>query len=226
MARASVIFVAFHNAAEKAAAKKQADEAQKKAAEAATLDDRNHFKDLVTKYSTDDASKRAGGDIRYLSAAETEERLGKEAKTWLFSADLINAVSPVFEGPTTSGSASFQVLKRTGKRKEISRTFDQVKNQIKNVVFREKRSAAFNDYVEELKKKHGVTLYADKLDRVKVNAQLPPNVDAEGNALDPHSAMGNGPIPGMPPAMPPTIKAGDDDPDKDKDNDEGGEGNP
>ena len=64
------------------------------------------------------------------------------------------------------GKAAWHVLKRTGKRKEITRTFDQVKNQVKNVVFREKRTAAFGGFVDELKQKHGVQVHADKIDKL------------------------------------------------------------
>ena len=209
MARASDIAIAF--GADKAAAKKKADEAQKKAADKAKIEDRNWFKDLVTQYSTDDGTKRAGGDLRYLEAGEVEAKLGPAAKQWLFGGELINEVSPVLEGKD-----AFHVLKRTGKRKEIVRTFEQVKNQIKNVVFREKRTDAFNKYVDELKKKHGVVVYEDKLADVKVNAQMPAGA---GEA--------HGPVNGMFPPPPPGEEASekaDHPPEKPDPNDEGGEG--
>lgn len=193
MTRVSDIAVAFGaDAASKANAKKLAEDVRKKAADKVKLEDRNWFKELAAQHSTDEATKRAGGDLRYLTAAEVEDKLGKEAREWLFGADTLNEVSPVIEGKD-----AFHVLKRTGKRKEIVRSFDQVKNQIKNVVYREKRTAAFNAFVDELKQKHGVKVYEDKLDKVKVNAQLPPGVgpggmgpgaEAHGQA-DPHEAL-------------------------------------
>ncbi len=185
MVRASDIAVAFGS--DKAAARKKAEEAQKKAADKAKIEDRNHFKDLVAQYSTDDNSKRAGGDLRYLTAAEVEERFGSPAKAWLFGAETINEVSPVIEGK----DGAWHVFKRTARRKEIVRTFEQVKNQIKNVVFREKRTEAFNQYVDDLKKKHGVTVFDTKLGKLKVNAQMPPG-------MNPHS-MGHGGFPPPPP---------------------------
>jgi peptidyl-prolyl cis-trans isomerase C len=182
MARASDIVVAFGS--DKAKAKKTAEEAQKKAADKAKLEDRNVFKDLAAQYSTDEATKRAGGDLRYLTRAEAEDKLGKAGADWLFGGETINEVSGVVEGKD-----AFHVLKRTGKRKEIVRTYEQVKNQIKNVVFREKRTEAFNKYVDELKQKHNVKVYEDKLDKLKVNAQLPPNVDPMRGHADPHAAL-------------------------------------
>lgn len=187
MVRASHIAVAF--GADKAAAKKKAEDAHKKANDKEKLKDRNHFKELVAATSTDEATKRAGGDLRYLSAAEIDEKLGPAARTWLFSSANINELSPVIEGKD-----AFHVFLRTGKRPAVTRTFDQVKNQIKNVVFREKRTAAFNALVDDLKKKHGVTVYEEKLDKVKVNAQMPPGGMDDGHG---HGGHG-GPHGGMP----------------------------
>jgi hypothetical protein len=186
MVRASHVAIAFGS--DKAAAKKIADDAHKKASDKEKLKDRNSFKDLVAAVSTDESSKRAGGDLRYLSAAEIDERFGTAARAWLFGGEDVNVVSPVIEGKD-----AWHVFLRTGARQEITRTFEQVKNQIKNVVFREKRTAAFNQLVEQLKAKHGVVVYADKLDKVKINAQLPPGTatgdDGHGHGGTAHGAL-------------------------------------
>lgn len=183
MTRVSVVSIAFGpDAASKAAAKKSADEVHKLAADKDKLADRNWFKALVEKHSTDDASKRAGGDLRYLSKTDAEQQLGAAAKDWLFSSESINDVSPVLEGTT-----AWHVLKRTGKRKEITRTFDQVKNQVKNVVFREKRTKAFGTFVDELKQKHHVQVFEDKIDKLKVDVKTPPPPPP---GADPHGGLG------------------------------------
>ncbi|MBM4279640.1 MAG: hypothetical protein FJ137_02400 [Deltaproteobacteria bacterium] len=172
MVRASVITVV----ATTPGAKAKADEAQRLAADPTKKDDRIFFKDLVAKYSTDEATRPAGGDVRYVARDEAMSRFGKDAADWLFSSDEANAVSPVVSSTTAAGQA-FHVFKRTGQRKALSRSFDQVKNQIKNVVYREKRTAAFNTFVDELKTKHGAVTFPDKLDQLKVPA-LP--ADAHG----------------------------------------------
>jgi peptidyl-prolyl cis-trans isomerase C len=166
MARASVIVVAF--GADKAAARKKIEDAQKKAADKSKLEDRNAYRDLVVATSTDEGTKRAGGDIRYVTRGDVKERYGDAAEAWLFAQETLNEVSPVLEGKD-----AFVVLKRTGKRKAITRTFDQVKNQIKNVVFRDKRQESFEAFVAELKKKHGVKVHEDKLAKVTVSAEVP-----------------------------------------------------
>lgn len=187
MARASVLTIAFGDGKApgslgKAQAMTLAEQLRKDAA--AKPDDRAFFKGLVEKHSTDAATKAAGGDVRYLDKAEVEGRFGKAAADWLFGADDVNAVSGVFEAP--AGNAVF-IMKRTGKRKAIEREFDAVKNQIKNVVYREKRSAAFSTFVDELKVKHKVSVQEDKIGKLKVNV----SADALKNA-DPHGHGGHG----------------------------------
>jgi peptidyl-prolyl cis-trans isomerase C len=205
MARASIVTIAFgEGKLTKDKAKAAAEDVAKQAA--AKADDRVVFKNLVEKFSTDAATKAAGGDIRYLDRAEVEGRLGKPVADWLFGAEDINAVSPVFE--LQDGSA-FVVVKRTGRRKAIERDFEQVKNQIKNVVYREKRSAEFNVFVEQLKTKHAVKIYEDKVEKLKVDAAA-----AAAATMDPHDAHGHGgapmPSPGAPGVPGPTGAGGDD----------------
>lgn len=192
MARASVVTIAFGGgkALTKDKAKAAADDVVKQAS--AKADDRAFFKSLVEKSSTDEATKAAGGDIRYLEQSEVEGRFGRDAAAWLFSAEDINAVSPVFEVKTQAGEA-FVVLKRTGRRKAIERDFEAVKNQIKNVVYREKRTAEFNTFVESLKQKHKVVVQEDKIDRLKVDTSTSP-----AGGLDPHAGHGHGGMPAMP----------------------------
>lgn len=189
MARASHVYVAYGT--DKTAAKKKAEDVRKKAADPAKLEDRAHFKDLVTQYSEDAATKQAGGDLRYLSVDEVKERLGQPAADWLFASETMNEVSPVLEGKD-----GFHVVKRTGHRKAITRTFDQVKSQIRNVLYRERRTASFNQFVEDLKKKQGVQVFAEKLDKVKVSTELPPGAAPPGSG---HEGHGHGVDEGTPP---------------------------
>lgn len=188
MARASVVTIAFgEGKLTKDKAKAAADDVVKQAA--AKADDRALFKTLVEKHSTDEATKAAGGDVRYLEKADVEARFGKAAAEWLFSAEDINAVSPVFEHTTQAGDVMV-VLKRTGRRKAIERDFEAVKNQIKNVVYREKRTAEFNVFVESLKQKHKVVVHEDKFDKLKITAPPP------GAAMDDGHGHGGGMMPG------------------------------
>jgi peptidyl-prolyl cis-trans isomerase C len=184
MARASVL-IAEAKGGDKAAIQKL-EGLRREAAELKNREDRNHFRDLVQKHSADEASKATGGDLRYLSQVEFTERFGKEAADWIFGGDTNNEISPVF---VLGDQAA--VFKRTGRRKAVTRSFEQVKNQIKNVVYREKRSAAFNTYVDELKKKFNVTVHEEKIDRIRVDTSVPPaNPFDDGHGHGGHGGHG------------------------------------
>lgn len=163
MARVSHLFVRFGD--DKAKAKARAEEAQKQAADPKKLEDREHFKQLVLRYSDDDASKRSGGDLRYISAAELEERFGTAAKDAVWAASEMNQVTPVVEGKD-----GYHVFKRTGHRKPIERNLEQVKNQIRNVLYREKRTESFQQFVKGLEKDIGVETWPERLKDVKVES--------------------------------------------------------
>lgn len=184
MVRASVIVVAF--GADKAAAEKRAAEAQALAAAKDKLADRNFFKELVTKYATDQELVRTGGDLRYLSKEELATRSGDAVMNALWTLPEVNDVSGVVEGKD-----GYYVIKKTGTRKPIARTFDQVKNQIRNVIFRDKRNDAFNAYIEELKKDFSVVVHTDKVAQIHIDVTgLPPPGSAED--VDPHGDHGDG----------------------------------
>lgn len=161
MMRASVI--RFDFGADKNASKAEAAKVQKSAADKKTLEDRNHFKQLVSRFSTDEDSKRTSGDVRYLSATEYEERYGAAVKDAVWALANINDVSDVVEGKD-----GWYIIKKTGVRKPITRTLDQVKNQIRNLLYREKRTQAFDDFVNSLKTEIGVETFPERMEEVKV----------------------------------------------------------
>lgn len=151
------------DAATKAAALEKATQVATAAKDEKLLGDRKHFKDLVAKHSDDAETKKVGGDLRYLTKTQLTEKYGQEVADAAFGMTDVNQVV----GPV-AGKTGFHILKRTGHRKAIVRTLDQVKNPIRNVLYREKRSQNFDKYVEELKTKFNVKVFADKIDEVQL----------------------------------------------------------
>ncbi len=165
---AQIVFAYGPDEATKSAAQKKAAAIGKEAAKEKLLNDRKHFKDLVAKHSEDAETKKVGGDLRYLTNKQLVEKFGQTVADAAFGMTDINQVV----GPI-AGKTGFHILKRTGHRKAIVRTLDQVKNPIRNVLYREKRSANFDKYVEDLKKKFNVKVFADKIDEVKLAKESP-----------------------------------------------------
>ena len=95
------------------------------------------FRDLVQKYSTDDATKVRGGDLRYFSKDGNKE-IPKPVVTAAFGLGQTGKVSEAID----AGDGTWWVLKQTGYKKAMTKTFDDVKQAIRSKLHREKRLAA------------------------------------------------------------------------------------
>jgi peptidyl-prolyl cis-trans isomerase C len=169
------------------------------------------FRDLVTQYSTDDAAnKQRGGDLSFFAQNSTQ-----------YPKELIDAAFKLQNQGDVSApvktAKGWHVLKLTGRRKAINRTFEEVKRQIQNRLYRDKRQKAQEDFVAELKKKSNVQVYEDKLANVKIDTTpgAPgmagpmggmPGMPGHGGMPGGHPGMGGAPMggaPGMPAGHPP-----------------------
>ncbi len=150
------------------------------------------FRELVVAHSTDEDSKKRGGDLRYFSRETTE--IPKEVVDAAFGLKKTGDVT----GPIAT-SAGFYIIKQTGHRKAVSKSFDQVKRQLQNRLYREMRTKAQKDFVEELKAKAKIEIFDDKLGEVQIDTSAPAAGDPHGG----HGAHGGMPqMPGHPAQMP------------------------
>lgn len=120
------------------------------------------FRALVAEYSTDPATRLRGGDLRYFDANTKE--LPPEIVKAAFQLGEAGSVSAPVPGP-----GGLHVLKLMGRRKAITRGFDDVKAQIKNRLFRDKRQQAMEDYVKKLRDAAKVEVHDDLLGQVKID---------------------------------------------------------
>jgi peptidyl-prolyl cis-trans isomerase C len=103
------------------------------------------FRDLVTRYSHDEDSKLRGGDLRYFDAQAKD--VPAPVIRAAFALQNIGDVS----GAIDAGNARWYVLKQTGRRKSMTKSFDDAKPAIRSKLFREKRLSAQNNFVGGLK---------------------------------------------------------------------------
>ena len=133
--------------------------------------DNKQFRDLVTKYSEDEDSKARGGDLRFFSA---------EAKN--LPPDVVKASFELKNQGDVSAPVATQngyyVLKQTGSRKAISKSFDDVKRQIQNRLYRDKRQQAMQEFEAGLKKQAKVEIHQDALAKVQVDTSQPASPEA------------------------------------------------
>ena len=186
MTRASVLVIA--KGADAAAAKATAEKAHKSATLEKSIGDRAHFRRIVSEFGTDVETKKTGGDLRYKSKKELTEAYGAVAADRVWSLPSINAVSDIIET-----NDSFLIFKKTGTRKPIERGFDQVKNQIRNLLYREQRGDAFNSFVDKLKVDFAVETFPEQLKKLEIKSG--PEGQGDGTFGDP-GLLGPGAGPG------------------------------
>lgn len=160
--------------------------------------DQKIFRDLVTKHCTDEELKSRGGDLRYFG--KDDPNVPKPAIDAAFGLEKIGDVA----GPVKTDKG-FYVVKLTGRRKELNRTFEEVKRQIQNRLYRDKRTKSLEDFVANLKTKAQVQIFEDKLAALPIDTTTPATGEgAEPGAGDPAAAA-----PGeLPHGMPGTVHNG------------------
>jgi len=169
------------------------------------------FRDLVLKYSQDEETKLRGGDLRYFDA-QTKDIPANVVKA---SFALINTgdVSTTVD----AGNGTWYVLKQTGRRKSITRSYDDAKPQIRNKLFREKRLQAQKDFVDGLRAKAKIEVNDANLAKVRIDTSSAGD-DGHGHDLTPPPLPGQGvqsplnppppPAEVVPPVPPPAAGSG------------------
>ena len=71
--------------------------------------------------------------------------------------------------PPVRTAQGYHLLKLTGRRKALVRSLDEVKPQIKNRLYRDKRQQAMEDYVKKLREKANVEVHEDRLAKVAID---------------------------------------------------------
>ncbi|MSP15876.1 MAG: hypothetical protein EXR73_04565 [Myxococcales bacterium] len=165
--------------------------------------DNKGFRDLVTQYSQDEASKALGGDLRYFAVGTKD--VPAEVVTAAFTLVKTGDVA----GPIKAGDR-FYVIKQTGRRKALAKTFEDVKRQIQNRIYRDKRTKAMEDFVGALKtaakiQVNDVELAKVRIDMTGADATAPGAGDGHD---DPHGGLGLPGATGLPAPLPaPTVPA-------------------
>ncbi len=147
------------------------------------------FRDLVAKYSQDEATKLRGGDLRYFDGAATElpAPVVRAALALSSTGDVSSAVD--------AGNGTFYVLKQTGRRRAMAKSFEDAKPQIRNKLFRDKRLAAQKDFVDAARAQVQVSVDDAMLAKVRIDtskavdvghgADLMPPMDPGGMQMNP-----------------------------------------
>jgi peptidyl-prolyl cis-trans isomerase C len=168
------------------------------------------FRDLVNRYTQDEDGKLRGGDLRYFDAATKDipAPVVKAAFALINTGDVSTAVD--------AGNATWYVLKQTGRRKSMTKAFDDAKPAIRNKLFRDKRQLAQKDFVDVLRGSAKIEINEANLAKVRIDTSqavddghgrdLPPLPLLPGQASAPASSPAVSPAVG--PAVPADVPSG------------------
>jgi peptidyl-prolyl cis-trans isomerase C len=156
--------------------------------------DNQSFRNLVQEYSTDQPTKERGGDLRYFDRSTKE--VPKEIVDAAFKLQNIGDNS---EPVKTNGGVA--ILKLTGRRKAVNRTLEEVKEQIRNKLYRDKRTETMESYVKNLRDKAKISVDESKLAKVQVEG-APPGAFPGPGLPPPGPGMFHPGAPGAPQATP------------------------
>lgn len=140
---------------------------------------RSIFADKAGERSDDLTTKTTGGDLLFRTHEELTTLWGEEVAKASFSLETIGQVGPLVE--TDQG---FHLIKLAGRQNALERSFEQVKGQIQNRLFREQRTKAFEDFVAGLKASAHIEIDEAALTQLSVGADQPANPVVDLPALE------------------------------------------
>ena len=120
------------------------------------------FSNAAKKSSQDEGTRNSGGDLQFLTRAQLTDRYGEEVAKHMFDEVKVGDLA-VANAPN-----AVVLFKKTGMRRGVNRTFDQVKSQLRGRLSQQRRSEAFNAFVERLKTEQGITVDLDKANQIKL----------------------------------------------------------
>jgi hypothetical protein len=122
------------------------------------------FGEPARKHSQDPDTATAGGELQFMTRKELEEKYGPDVARVMFEDAKVGDM-------VVADAADASVLfKKTGLRRAVERTLDQVRPQLRARILRDKRNEAFEAFIVELEKRHHAVVDAEALARMGVSA--------------------------------------------------------
>ena len=148
------------------------------------------FRDLVSKYSIDEDAKLRGGDLRYFS------RDSKDVPKPVIDAAFALIQTGDVSAAVDAGGGKWYVLKQTGRRRAMTKSFEDAKPQIRNKLYRDKRIEAQTKFVADLRAKAKIQINDANLKKVRIESSTTPG--PEGAHMEPDVPVPGAPAPPAP----------------------------
>lgn len=133
---------------------------QKEIREKERKNDLRAFSRAARAHSEEPRAQEDAGDAKFLKREALKTRFGEEIADRLFDK---TAIGEMF---IDSRPDFVTLYKKTGQRRGLTRTLEQVKPQIRARLAADKRTEAFDTFINGLKEKHGVTIDEAALDQL------------------------------------------------------------
>lgn len=141
------------------------------------------FREYVRKYSTDERTRRRGGDLLYFERdgkTDGDSQLDQAVVDAAFAATMTDQLTSVIEGR----NGSFYILMVTSKREGISRPLAEVKEELRAAIAQEKLEAERKHFADTMVDFDAWTFDAGRVAGVVVDgAPSEGNLDARVNAV-------------------------------------------
>ncbi len=135
---------------------------------------RETFADYVRHHSEDTGTRESGGDLGFLgkpgiNRVERPAGAAEVPPAVATSGFELEAVGELAPGPVQT-SEGWHLIQKTGFKRPYKRAFDDVKQSIRNKLFRERKTAALEKFVADLKAKTKIVIDEQVLSTAKVKA--------------------------------------------------------
>ena len=130
----------------------------------ATKADRATFSRLAREHSEDEITKGNSGDLQFFTA-EGDGQPSTAVRKAAFSITQVGSVYPEL----VKAGGGYHIVMLTGKRAELTRTYEQAKRAIRHKLTRERKEAATEALAERLRKEVRVEVDYKALEAVKVD---------------------------------------------------------
>ncbi len=143
--------------------------------------DRGLFRKQASLASDDESTKAIGGDLRYLTEKQLQERFGDALAKAVWNLPKINTMTDVVEG-----KEGWHIFRLTGRRHAHSQDFKDVKEQIRHRIYRKQRRDVMKSFLEELRSSTTFSLDESALEAIKIAAPKPGEAKPPMGVRNPH----------------------------------------
>jgi peptidyl-prolyl cis-trans isomerase C len=123
--------------------------------------DEKLFRAQVQRHTQDKESRARAGEVPFTSRNELTEELGPS-----FATEVFRAPPGTLADEPVQSTRGWHVVKVVSRREALRRSLDEVRDDIRERLLKGRRSAHFDEYLSELKQRHPVALYEERLDEV------------------------------------------------------------